>query len=362
VYGKQCKKGCPLENDITDFIKEVKNKNYKMAFDIMSKTSVLMPICGRICPHSKQCEGSCVRGRLDSSVNIGSLEAMIGDMALENKWKITSPKECKYNVAVVGAGPAGLTCSAFLRRNGIGVTLYEKYDYLGGLLIHGIPEFRLSKEIVKNVIDNIIDLGIDVKYNKELGKNLNLQELKNTHDAIFLSIGANISNNMNVQGEELTGVYGGNELLEKDLNIDYNNKIVAIIGGGDVAIDVARTAIRNGAKKSIIVYRRSDKEMPANIEEIEAAKKDGVEFLFQTNIVEILGNKQVEKIEVIKTKMVKKENDTRLSPVNIDGSNYFIECDYVVKAIGSHPDNVVASLGLGQDNGKILIDEKRKDK
>lgn len=357
---KPCQMGCPLNNDITGFIKEIKKGNCKEAFDILTDTTILMPICGRICPHLQQCEGSCVKGVTYDRVQIGALEATIGDIALEENWKISSPKETKYNVAIVGSGPSGLTCAAFLRKNGIGVTIYEKYDYLGGLLVHGIPEFRLPKKLVKQVTDNIINLGIDVKYNMELGKNLSLEDLKSKHDAVFIGIGANLSNKMNILGEDLTNVYGGNELLENGIKLDYKDKTVIVSGGGNVAMDVSRTAKRQGAKRVIVVYRRSEKEMPADVKEIEEAKEDGVEFLFLTNILKVLGEDNVKGIEVIKTELVKKEGESRLSPVNIEGSNYTIDCDYVMMAIGSHPADFVESLNLDKNRGRILIDKDGK--
>ena len=355
---KPCQKGCPLGNDITDFIKEIKNNEYKKAFDILSETTVLMPICGRICPHNEQCQGSCVKKRMDKSVEIGILESTIGDMALKENWKIEVPKKTNHKVAVIGGGPSGLTCAAFLRKKGIAVTIYEKYNYLGGLLVHGIPEFRLSKKLVKQVTDNIINLGIDVKYNMELGKNLSLDDLEKEYDAIYLAIGANLSNKMNIPGENLKNVYGGNELLENNIKLDYKGKTVIVSGGGNVAMDVARTVKRSGAEKVIIVYRRSENEMPADIKEIEDARKDGVEFLYLTNIIKIIGTEKVEEIEVVKTKLVKKEGETRLSPVNIDGSNYTIPCDYVMMAVGSHPEAFVEELKLDKNRGRIAIDEE----
>lgn len=243
-------KGCPLGNDIPQFIKAVKEEEYEKAYEILSKTTVLEAVCGRICPHMKQCEGSCVRGIKSEPVNIGELEAFIGDKAIEYNYKIGEKNDKNKNkkIAIVGGGPAGLTASAFLLKQGFSVTLYEKYNYLGGLLIHGIPEFRLPKEVVQNTVQKIIDLGLDVKYNMELGKNLSLKELEKEYDAIFLAFGANKTTKMRVKGEELQGVYGGNELLEKNIHPDYRGKKVAIIGGGNVAMDCARTIKRLGAE------------------------------------------------------------------------------------------------------------------
>lgn len=355
---KPCQVGCPLNNDITEFIKCIKNDNYLEAFNTMSKTTVLMPICGKICPHFQQCQGMCVKGVSYSHVEIGKLEESVGLMSLENNWKISSPVVTHHNVAIIGGGPAGLTCAAFLRRNGIGVTIYEKHDYLGGILVHGIPEFRLSKDIVKKVTDNILNLGIDVVYNTSLGKDISLDELKAKYDAVFIGIGANLSNKMEIPGEDLIGVYGGNELLENKVELDYKDKIVIVSGGGNVAMDVSRTAKRNGAKRVIVVYRRSEKEMPADKKEIEEAKEDGVEFEFLTTINEIVGTNKVEKIKVIKNELVKKEGEDRLSPVPIEGSDYEIECDYVMMAVGSHPEEFIKDLELDKSkNGRIEIDK-----
>lgn len=357
---KPCQIGCPLNNDITGFIKEMKNENYKGAFDILSNTTVLMSLCGRICPHFQQCQGKCVKGISYNAVEIGKLESIIGDMALENNWTISAPKETKHHVAVIGGGPAGLTCAAFLRRNGIKVTIYEKHNYLGGIMVHGIPEFRLPKDLVKKVTDNIISLGIEVKYNQELGKDYTLEEIKEKYDAVFIGIGANLSNKMNIQGENTKGVYGANEILENNNHPEYKDKVVIVSGGGNVAMDISRTAKRMGAKKVVVIYRRSEAEMPADKKEIEEAKEEGVEFLFLTTITKIIGKDKVEKLELLKNELVKKENDSRPVPVPIEGSNYEIDADYVMMAIGSHPDEYISTLNLRQEKERIKIDENGK--
>ena len=361
-------KGCPLHNEIPDFIREVKEGNYDKAYEILCKTTVLQGVCGRICPHQKQCQGSCVRGIKGEPVQIGDLEAFVFDKAMEEGnslskvWK-EEIEENKKNlgskkVAIIGGGPAGLTAAAFLRKAGVEVTIYEKYDYLGGLLVHGIPEFRLEKKIVKQTVDNILDLGIKVEYGKELKKNLDLDKLEKEYDAIFLAFGANCSSKMGVEGENLDGVYGGNELLEYNLHPNYEGKIVAVAGGGNVAMDCARTIKRLGAKEVKVVYRRAREQMPAEDKEVEDAMKEGVEFLFQNNIVKIIGENKVEKLELIKTELVQKEGDTRLSPVNIKGSNYIIDADYVVMALGANPEPFVKNLGLDLNKwGNIEVNE-----
>ena len=302
--------------------------------------------------------GSCVRGIKGKPVEIGALEAFVGDMAIKNNYKIKKQKLNHKKIAIIGGGPAGLTAAAFLAKNGNNVTIYEKYNYLGGLLVHGIPEFRLPKEIVKKSIDKILELGINVEYNQELGKNLNLKELEKKYDNIILAFGANISSKMKIEGENLYGVYGANELLEFGKHPDYTGKTVIVNGGGNVAMDAARTIKRLGAKKVIVTYRRAREQMPAEQKEIEDAINEGIEFLFQHNIAKILGDEKVRGIEVVKTELVKKEGENRLSPVNIKDSNYEIKADYVVMAIGSKPSELVKNLPFEVDKrGYIKVNE-----
>ncbi|MBQ2937299.1 MAG: FAD-dependent oxidoreductase [Clostridia bacterium] len=250
-------KGCPLGNNIPEFIKAVKEEKYKEAYQILSETTVLPGVCGKICPHMKQCQGSCVRGIKGEPVSIGDIEAYIFQKAVEEGYNLKDainkkamPELSDKKIAIVGGGPAGLTCAAFLAKDGLDVTIYEKYDYLGGLLVHGIPDFRLPKENVKETVNRILDLGIKVEYNKELGKNLKLEELEKKYDAVFLSIGANKPAKMGVTGEQLDGVYGGNELLEYKTHPNYEEKVVSVIGGGNVAMDCSRTIKRLRSKRS----------------------------------------------------------------------------------------------------------------
>lgn len=358
---KPCKKGCPLENDITEFIKYVKENNYEEAYKIATQTSVLQSVCGRICPHMSQCEGSCIRGIKSAPVSIGDIEAFIGDKAIEQNYKMSEIEKINSNkkVAIIGSGPAGLTCAAFLARSGVQVTIFEKYNKLGGILRHGIPEFRLPKDVLDKNIKKILDLGIQVEYNKEIGKNIKLEDLTQKFDAIFIAIGANISWKMEIPGEELDGVYGGNELLEKANHPDYTGKTVIVSGGGNVAMDCARTIKKLGAKSVKVVYRRAEEQMPAEKKEIEDAKNENIEFLFQNNILKILGNNKVNGIECIKTELVQKTGDTRLSPVNIEGSNYNIDADYVVMAIGSTVEKqIIDTLNLKvNEKGYIEIND-----
>ena len=354
----QCKiKGCPLDNCIPEFIHEVDSKK---AYEILCNTTVLPAICGRICPHEKQCEGSCIRGIKEEHVSIGTMEAYIGDLSIENNYELSievDERAKDKRVAVIGSGPAGLTCAAFLARRGVKVTIYEKHDKLGGLLTHGIPEFRLPRKVVEKTIEKILDLGVETKLNQELGRDFEIKDLAKKYDAVFVAIGANIPAKMNVEGENLNGVYGGNYLLEYNKHPDYNGKKVAIIGGGNVAMDSARTIKKLGASEVYVIYRRAEEQMPAEKKEIADAKKEGIEFLFQTNIVKILGKEKVEKLECIKTELVKKEGENRLSPVNIEGSNFILDMDYVVMATGSKPENNIIEKFERNEYGYIKIDE-----
>lgn len=362
---KPCSQACPLGNNIPGFIEQIKNENYEEAFNILLETTILSPICGRICPHKKQCEGSCVRGIKGDSVNIGALEAFVGDLAIENNWyeKIKASKASKNKkVAVIGAGPSGIMAAYELAKNGISVTMFEKQEKIGGILTYGIPEFRLEKKYIDVLERILINLGVDIKYNYKFKGQAELDELKKEFDFVLLSFGANISSKMGIEGEDLIGVYGGNELLETKDFPDCNNKNIAVIGGGNVAMDVSRTLKRLGASKVTVIYRRSRKEMPAEQKEIEEAEREGIEFLFQNNILKIFGNedKKVNKIECIKTELVQKEGEKRLVPINIENSNYYLDMDYVVMAVGSKvDDNIVADLKIEKNKwNNIKIDEE----
>ena len=389
-------KGCPLNNDIPTFIRLVKEGNTEEAYYTLLKTSILGSVCGRICPHYKQCMGSCVRGIKGESVQIGDIEAYISDYGLEHNLikNIEKTEELKgKNIAIIGGGPAGLTASYFLAKAGANITIYEKHNSLGGILEHGIPEFRLDPKILEKTINSILSFGINVEYNVEVMTNneqeitdttnnqerldkktnniegklkeqektkISIESIASKYDATILAIGANVSSKMNIPGEDLDGVYGGNELLENKNYPDFKGKIVAVSGGGNVAMDTARTVARLGAKKVFVIYRRAEEQMPAERKEIEDAKKEGIEFLFQNNIVKIMGSGKVEEIECIKTKLVQKEGEARLSPVNIEGSNYKMRMDYVVMAVGSKPEENDIEGFEKNKWGYVNTDEEKK--
>ena len=389
-------KFCPLNNDIPTFIRLVKEGNMEEAYYTLLKTSILGSVCGRICPHYKQCMGSCVRGIKGESVQIGDIEAYISDYGLEHNLikNIEKTEELKgKNIAVIGGGPAGLTASYFLAKAGANITIYEKHNSLGGILEHGIPEFRLDPKILEKTINSILSFGINVEYNVEVMTNneqeitdttnnqerldkktnniegklkeqektkISIESIASKYDATILAIGANVSSKMNIPGEDLDGVYGGNELLENKNYPDFKGKIIAVSGGGNVAMDTARTVARLGAKKVFVIYRRAEEQMPAERKEIEDANKEGIEFLFQNNITKIMGSGKVEEIECIKTKLVQKEGEARLSPVNIEGSNYKMRMDYVVMAVGSKPEENDIEGFEKNKWGYVNTDEEKK--
>lgn len=357
---KPCMSGCPLQNNIPDFIKCIKEENYEGAFKVLSETTIFEPICGRICPQKSQCEGNCVRGIKGDSVHIGELEKFVGDYALENiELPIIEAKEDSKKIAIIGSGPSGLACSYYLSSRGFKVSIYEKHSKLGGLLRYGIPEFRLEKEILDKWLEKyILNKNVEVFTNVELGKDILLEDLKKDYDAVVLAFGANVSNKMNIEGEDKEFVLGGNELLEYRNMPDFTGKKVAIIGGGNVAMDASRTIKRLGAEDVYVVYRRAEKQMPAERKEIEDAKKEGIEFLFQTNMIRVLDNK----IECVKTELIKKEGETREYPINIKESNFLMNIDFVILAVGSSPNkSVINKLGLEKSKwGYINVDESYK--
>ena len=347
---KPCQIGCPLNNDIPKFIKHIQEKDYESAYLTMSKTTTLLSICSRVCPTSEQCENSCVKKVSFTPVQIGELERIIGDMGLDYSWNIPSLKITNHSVAIIGSGPSSLTCAAFLRRNGIAVTIFEKESYLGGLLARGIPDFRLPKEIVNKEIAKILNEGIKVEYNKELGKDIFLQDLEKKYDAIFIGIGANNPNRIVLKGSQKKGVYYANEFLANQETLNFKEKTVMVYGGGNTAVDIARLSKKMGANKVFILYRKEEKYLSAFESEIQSAKEEGIEFLFQTCITEIKGKEKVEKIVIQKT--ILKDNELTL----VDNSQITLDCDYVFLALGAKVNKITSELGLEIDeSGKIKI-------
>ena len=357
---RPCMSGCPLQNNIPDFIKYIKEEKYEEAFRVLSDTTIFEVICGRICPQKSQCEGSCVRGIKGDSVNIGELETFVGDYAIEKiNTRVIESKDDSKRIAIIGSGPSGLAALYYLSTRGYKVDIYEKHSKLGGLLRHGIPEFRLEKRILDKWLEKyILNENVTAFTNVELGKDIFIEDMKKEYDAIILAIGSNVSSKMNIPGEDKKFVLGGNELLEYRNMPDFNDKNVVVIGGGNVAMDTSRTIKRLGAKEVKVIYRRSEKQMPAEIKEIDDARKEGIEFLFLTNMIEVFDGK----IECIKTELIKKEGESREYPINIEGSNFFIDTDFVVLAVGSTVDkDIIDKLGLETNKwGNIIVDYNYK--
>ena len=341
---KPCQKRCPLENDIPSVIKLAKEGNFLKAFRVLNETTVLASICGRICPSLKYCEGNCIRILEGESVKIHNIEAYIGDKFLKKKYALFSDIK-DFNgkkVAIVGSGPSGLSCAAYLRRLGYAVTIFEKHDYLGGLIIHGIPEFRLDRKICDLTFKKIIDLGIEVNYGFELGRNLFLRNLRKEYDAVFLGIGANVSKFPNIKGKNLENVYGVNNFLESFKKLDFYGKSVVIVGGGNTALDMAFIAIKNGANV-LVVYRKN--KMKAFKDDVSLAFNEKIDFIFNTEVKQIISN----------------DNNYKVYLINKDGYKFIYLADYVFFAIGSIPDNkLVKKLGLKLDiNGYIKTDKNQ---
>ena len=341
---KPCQKRCPLENDIPSVIKLAKEGNFLKAFRVLNETTVLASICGRICPSLKYCEGNCIRRLEGESVKIHNIEAYIGDKFLKKKYALFSDIK-DFNgkkVAIVGSGPSGLSCAAYLRRLGYAVTIFEKHDYLGGLIIHGIPEFRLDRKICDLTFKKIIDLGIEVNYGFELGRNPFLRNLRKEYDAVFLGIGANVSKFPNIKGKNLENVYGVNNFLESFKKLDFYGKSVVIVGGGNTALDMAFIARKNGANV-LVVYRKN--KMKAFKDDVSLAFNEKIDFIFNTEVKQIISN----------------DNNYKVYLINKDGYKFIYLADYVFFAIGSIPDNkLVKKLGLKLDiNGYIKTDKNQ---
>jgi len=354
----KCKTGCPISTNIPEFIKNIKENNFKKAYQILQENNFMSQICSIVCPVENQCVGHCVKGIKSDPIKINKLEKFINDWAnLNNIEYIPKTKNLSNKkVSIIGSGPAGIACAVELKKAGADVTIFEKENKCGGILEYGIPDFRLPKDTLKNLIQKVLSLGIDIKTGIEFGKDFNLEDLKDQgYNNIFLAMGAQKQNKYFLANEEAENIYNSDEFLKK-----YNYKeplqnlgIVVVIGGGNVAFDSARAAIRKGAKKVYILYRRTEEIMPGCKSELEETLADGVEIVFQTKVLNAkLKNKKVEGIECIKTKI---ENN---KAVDIEGSNYTMEANTIIFAIGAKVnEDFFNNLKIETENGLICVDE-----
>lgn len=349
-----CMSGCPVGVHIPDFIANVKQGNIQGAYRVLKNDNNLAAICGRVCPQENQCEKHCVRkDKLGGSVAIGNLERYVADQAIANGYD-ERPQIVKIGkrVAVVGSGPASLSCAADLARGGVDVTMYEALHEAGGVLVYGIPEFRLPKALVKKEIDKVRALGVDIETNVVVGKTIFIEELLFEYDAVFIGTGAGVPMLLKVKGENLNGVYSANEYLtrinlmkayQKDaITPVKRGKNVVVVGAGNVAMDSARTALRMGANVKL-VYRRGREEMPARKEEINHAEEEGVEFLLLANPVEIIGDEQgnVKAVKCIEMQLGEPDASGRRSPIPVEGSEFTVDCDEVIVALGTTPNPII---------------------
>jgi len=360
-----CIGGCPVGIDIPEFIKLIKEQKFEASIKKIKEKNSLPAICGRVCPQESQCEEACILAKKGKGIKIGHLERFVADWELENSKKFTAatsqPKKLNKKVAIIGSGPAGLTCAADLAKMGYKVTIFESLHKPGGVLVYGIPEFRLPKKIVNTEVNYIKSLGVNLEPNMVIGKVVTIDDLKEEgYKAIFVGTGAGLPYFLGIKGENLVGVYSANEFLtrtnlmkaylfpEYDTPVKIGDK-VAVIGGGNVAMDSARCAKRLGAKEVICVYRRSEKEMPARIEEIENAKEEGIEFKFLTSPLQIMGDEKgwVEEMECIKNKLGEPDKSGRRRPVAIEGSQFKLKIDTVICAIGQGPNPLLLSTTPG---------------
>ena len=363
----QCMKGCPVSINIPGFIEKVKNDDIEGAYQIISESSALPAVCGRVCPQESQCEGKCIRGIKGEPISIGKLERFVADWASENGIKPQGAAEKNgKKVAVIGSGPAGLTCAGDLAKMGYDVTIFEALHEAGGVLVYGIPEFRLPKtRVVAKEIENVKSLGVKIETNVVIGKSVTIDELLNEEgfDAVFIGSGAGLPKFMGIPGEQANGVFSANEYLTrsnlmKAFNEDSNTPImrgkkVAVVGGGNVAMDAARTALRLGSEVHI-VYRRSEEELPARVEEVHHAKEEGIIFNLLTNPVEILEDEKgwVKGIRCIKMELGEPDESGRRRPVEVPGSEFVIDVDTVIMSLGTSPNPLISSTTKGLEINK----------
>ena len=371
----KCVQGCPVSINIPEFIHNVKEGNFEEAYKVIGKSSALPAVCGRVCPQETQCEGQCIRGIKGEAISIGKLERFVADWARENNVSPEMPTEKKgKKVAVIGSGPSGLTCAGDLAKMGYDVTIFEALHEAGGVLVYGIPEFRLPKKtVVASEIENVKKLGVKIETNVVIGKSMTIDQLINEEgfDAVFIGSGAGLPRFMGIPGENANEVFSANEYLTrsnlmKAFREDYDTPIarfkkVAVVGGGNVAMDAARTALRLGAEVHI-VYRRSEEELPARAEEVHHAKEEGIIFDLLQNPTELLVDENgcVKGAKVIRMELGEPDASGRRSPVEIPGSEYEIEADTVIMSLGTSPNPLISSTtkGLDINRRKCIIAEE----
>ena len=372
---KPCVAGCPVSIHIPDFIAKVAEGDFEGAYQIITQQSSLPAVCGRVCPQETQCEQKCVRGIKGEPVGIGRLERFVADWHNKNVCEAPrKPAPNGHKVAVIGSGPSGLTCAGDLAKKGYAVTVFEALHTAGGVLVYGIPEFRLPKDIVQKEIDGLKALGVDVQTNMVIGRVLSIDELlEQGYEAVFIGSGAGLPRFMNIPGENLKGVYSANEFLTRvnlmkayqpgsDTPIEHAKR-VAVVGGGNVAMDAARCAKRLGAEEVFIVYRRSEKELPARAEEVEHAKEEGIVFHLLNNPTQILGdeNGNVKGMECIRMELGEPDASGRRRPVEVPGSEFTLDVDCVIMAIGTSPNPLIKSTTQGLETqkwGGIIVNEE----
>ena len=373
-----CRTGCPVSVRIPEFIAKVVEEDFDAAYDILTSTNSLPAVCGRVCPQEKQCESKCVRGKKGESVAIGRLERFVADYhnAKKEKAPVEVPASNGHKIAVIGSGPSGLTCAGDLRKMGYDVTIFEAFHKSGGVLVYGIPQFRLPKEIVQVEIDNLVAMGVKIVNNAVIGKSETVDELfEDGFEAVYIGSGADLPQFLHIPGENLLGVYSANEILTrtnlmKAYRDDYDTPLkhfhnVAVVGGGNVAMDAARVAKRLGDGHVYITYRRGMDELPARKEEVEHAVAEGIEFQLLNNPVSVVGdeNGRVTGIELIRQELGEPDEKGRRSPVPVEGSNWVLPCDAVIIAIGTSPNPLIRSTTPNLNitrKGAIETDENGK--
>ena len=372
----KCMEGCPVSINIPGFVHEVKEGNFEKAYQIIGESSALPAVCGRVCPQETQCEGKCIRGLKGEAVSIGKLERFVADWEKENGIKpVPAAQKNGHKVAVIGSGPSGLTCAGDLAKMGYDVTIFEALHKAGGVLVYGIPEFRLPKDkVVAAEVENVKSLGVKIETNVIIGKSVTIDELLKDEgfEAVFIGSGAGLPMFMGIPGEQANGVFSANEYLTRNnlmkaFREDYDTPIahgkkVAVVGGGNVAMDAARTALRLGAEVHII-YRRSEAELPARKEEVHHAKEEGVQFDLLCNPVEILTDDKdwVTGIKCIRMELGEPDASGRRRPVEIPGSEFTIDVDTVIMSLGTSPNPLISSTTIGLDVNKrkcIIADEE----